>query len=138
MASIDPRPEDFSELLARIPPRQPVVMLNMLNFAEYANYADDSEIVSGREAYSRYAAQAVKFVQEVGGRVIWRGAALSPLIAPVGEDWDEIFLVRYPAVENFMEMLLNPEYQAITRHRRAALADSRLIALREEALTGGG
>lgn len=137
MASIDPRPEEFSQLIARIPPRQPVVMLNMLRFAEYASYPDSDEVVSGREAYARYATLAQKLVQEVGGTVILRGVALSPLISPQGEDWDDVFLVRYPAVENFMEMLLNPEYQEITRHRRAALMDSRLIALSDNDVTGG-
>ena len=50
------------------------------------------------------------------------------LIAPEHEDWDELLLVHYPSPEAFLEMLADPDYQAATIHRTAALADSRLIA----------
>ena len=36
-------------------------------------------------------------------------------------------LVRYPSTTAFLSMLADPEYQAATVHRSAALADSRLI-----------
>lgn len=50
------------------------------------------------------------------------------LIAPAGEQWDELLLVRYPSKEAFLSMIGDPEYQAATVHRTAALADSRLLA----------
>lgn len=55
-------------------------------------------------------------------------AAHMALIAPPGEHWDQLLLVRYPSAAAFLAMLADPEYQAATVHRSAALADSRLIA----------
>lgn len=49
------------------------------------------------------------------------------LIAPKQEQWDLLLLVRYPSSAAFLSMLADPEYQAATVHRSAALADSRLI-----------
>jgi len=37
-------------------------------------------------------------------------------------------LMEYPSREAFIEMTSSAEYQAISHHRTAALADSRLIA----------
>ena len=54
-------------------------------------------------------------------------AAQVALIAPEGEQWDELLLVRYPSKAAFLGMLADPEYRAATVHRTAALADSRLI-----------
>ena len=54
-------------------------------------------------------------------------AAQVALIAPEGEQWDELLLVRYPSKAAFLGMLADTEYRAATVHRTAALADSRLI-----------
>ncbi len=130
--SIDPRREDLPALLARLPSGQPVVMLNLLRFRERAEYLDSDEEVSGVEAYQRYSERAGAFVAAVGGELQWLGSARSPLIAPHGEDWHKVMLVRYPSIEKFVEMLRDPDYQAITFHRTAALSDSRLIACLED------
>ncbi|MNR51568.1 hypothetical protein D3C85_1712560 [compost metagenome] len=66
-------------------------------------------------------------MQGVGGRVEVLAQARVALIAPPGEHWDEVLLVRYPSKEAFLSMLTDSEYQAATVHRTAALADSRLI-----------
>lgn len=132
MASIDPRGEDIAELLARVPPGQPVTMLNLLRFRERAAHADGDRGQTGREAYRDYSRHAGEFVAAVGGDVRWAGRAASPLIAPPGEDWDAALLVRYPSIAAFEKMMRNPDYQAITPLRTAALSDARLIALLDE------
>ena len=43
------------------------------------------------------------------------------------EQWDIVILVRYPTRRHFVEMLADPDYQAIAPVRAAALEDSRLI-----------
>lgn len=50
------------------------------------------------------------------------------LLSPTNERWHKVLLVRYPSKQAFLEMIQNPDYQAITIHRKAALEDSRLIA----------
>lgn len=131
MYTIDPTPGAFSEALKVIPKGQPVVMLNLLAFREQAKYEDGSESCSGREAYARYSRKAIKHVAACGGEVVFMGAATSHLVAPADEHWDEVLLVRYPSIDAFVGMVMNPEYQAFAGHRTAALHNARLIAMLE-------
>lgn len=49
------------------------------------------------------------------------------VIGPQDERWDLAFVAYYPSAQAFIDMLRNPDYQRATRHRTAAVADSRLI-----------
>tara|TARA_R110002110_G_scaffold205066_1_gene416679 strand:- start:73061 stop:73474 length:414 start_codon:yes stop_codon:yes gene_type:complete len=131
--SIDPTPESFSALKRDVPPDTPVVMLNLLRFMEEAAYPPGSEHspCTGREAYARYSAHAHAAVAEAGGSLVWSGSALSHPIAPPGERWDEILLVRYPSIDAFLGMVMAPDYQKESIHRTAALADSRLVCMQQ-------
>ena len=129
MNTVDPDQGAFSRALKALPKDQPVVMLNLLACREQAVYDDDSEPCSGRQAYARYSAQAIKHVAACGGEVVFMGAAQVPLVAPPHEQWDEVLLVRYPSIEAFVGMVMNPEYQAFAKHRTAALRDARLIPM---------
>lgn len=117
--------------LACIPDGHPVVMLNLLRYRAEAQYPGEGgfEPCSGRSAYQRYSREALRFVEGVGGGVVWRGAAQVGLIAPPGERWDDVLLVRYPSKQAFLDMIAHPGYQAIVVHRTAALDDSRLLAM---------
>jgi len=117
-------------LLADVADGRPIVMLNLLRYRALAAYpvGIDVQPCSGREAYRRYAEAAIRFITESGGEVLWRGAGKAVLIGAPGEHWDTTILVRYPSKAAFLRMLSNPDYQAITFHRTAALEDSRLIA----------
>ena len=128
MASIDPRPEQFQEVISKVPKGVPVVMLNLLKFRYIAGYPDDRAEISGRDAYALYSEKALKHLADIGGELIWFGEAQASVIAPPDEDWDQVFLVRYPSIEKFVEMVMNPSYQVIVIHRSSALKDSRLIA----------
>lgn len=55
------------------------------------------------------------------------GRALNSIIGD--ETWDVVMLVRYPARRQFVEMMRDPDYQAIAPIRAAALADSRLVEM---------
>ncbi len=128
MGSIEPTRAQV-EALAGDTSGKPIVMLNLLRFAEQADYPDDfdAEPCSGAEAYARYAGLAQQFVEGVGGSPTWGAPVSSVVIGPEAEEWDVAMLVSYPSRQAFIEMALNPEYLAITPHRSAALADSRLI-----------
>ena len=131
MASIAPRPDQLQEALADVPQGVPIVMLNMLRFRETAAYPDGRPAISGRAAYAKYSAEASKQVAQVGGSLVWIGEALGSVIGPPDEQWDQIFLIRYPSFEMFIRMINSAAYQDIVVHRTAALKDSRLIATRE-------
>ncbi|WP_313116410.1 DUF1330 domain-containing protein [Ectopseudomonas guguanensis] len=129
MPSINPSRADLAEFARRMPSDTPILMLNLLRFNSQAEYPADSSHVpcSGREAYARYSRTALAKVRGVGGEVQLLANAHMALIAPAGEHWDQLVLVRYPSTTAFLSMLADPEYQAATVHRSAALADSRLI-----------
>ena len=132
MKSIAPRPDQIEEVIAAVPKGVPVVMLNMLRFRKMAEYPDERPKISGREAYAKYSAEAAKHVAKVGGSLVWFGEAQGSVIGPPDEHWDHIFLVRYPSIEKFIEMISSASYRAIVVHRSSALKDSRLIATVEK------
>lgn len=129
MPSLNPSRDQLAAFAAEMPAGTPILMLNLLRYREAAEYpaGDEHAPCSGREAYRRYSRTALAKVQGVGGRVELLAPAQVALIAPEGEHWDELLLVRYPSKAAFLGMLADPEYRAATVHRTAALADSRLI-----------
>ena len=130
MTSINPSQKQLQEFLERVPDDQPIVMLNLLRYRERAEYPPgfDASPCSGVEAYQRYGAVATQRVASVGGRVVWAGSAQATVIGPEDEQWDHVILVEYPSKQAFAAMIAQPEYQAASPHRTAALADSRLVA----------
>jgi len=107
----------------------PIIMVNLLRYRERAAYPQSSAATpcSGREAYQRYSEVALRTVAEVGGELFYLGRVAASVIAPAGEEWDDVALVRYPSRRAFVEMIGRADYQAGAVHRTAALADSRLI-----------
>lgn len=109
-----------------------VVMLNLLRYREQADYSGhpEQEPCSGRAAFRRYANLSIACIERVGGSVLFVGKTLATVIGPVDEQWDDVFMVRYPSRQAFFDVIGSDEYLAFAFHRTAALADSRLIALR--------
>jgi len=96
----------------------PVVMINLLRYREQAEYPAefDAEPCSGREAYRRYSGTAFPMIQASGGRVVIWGAFQASVIAPPGEEWDDVFLVEYPSRQAMLSAAGAPEYRAIVPH----------------------
>ncbi len=115
-----------------IPEEGPVIMLNLLRYRERADYGDRTDFApcSGREAYhQRYAPAIGPTVVAEGIRLFWIGTALASVVGPSDERWDEILLVEYPSFAAFRRLVESPKYEAeAAMHRKAALADWRLIA----------
>jgi uncharacterized protein (DUF1330 family) len=139
MGAVEPTPERLQAFL-KASDASPLVMINLLRYRERAAYppGSDAEPCSGREAYQRYAAVALRTVAEVGARPVWLGEVASTLIAPAGEAWDDAVLVEYPSRKAFLDMIARPDYQAASVHRSAALEDSRLVATRSRLDRLGG
>jgi uncharacterized protein (DUF1330 family) len=128
MKSIDPDKNRLPDIFAKIPDGREIVMVNLLKYKVAAEYRDGTTPCSGREAYKIYSATAIKKVREAGGEPIWMGSVAACVIAPQGEDWDDVLLVRYPSISAFKKMLADPEYRKATFHRTAALENARLVA----------
>ncbi|ARU86533.1 DUF1330 domain-containing protein [Pseudomonas sp. M30-35] len=129
MPSLNPSREQLAEFAERMPDNTPILMLNLLRFNAQASYPEGSEHTpcTGQQAYATYSKTALKKVQGVGGSVELLANAHVALIAPSDEQWDQMLLVRYPSKQAFLSMINDPQYQAVTVHRTAALSDSRLI-----------
>lgn len=95
--TIQPNTDSFRQL-ADNPNQEPVVMLNILKFK-----GDE-----GRDSYFRYTKEAGKFVEKVGGKVLYLGNAREMLYGK--ETWDVVMLVQYPSRRAFLQMANDPEY----------------------------
>lgn len=128
MSYLNPDPAKLPALFASLPEDTPIVMLNLLKFRDVAEYKGVPADYSGREAYRRYSEIALQKLAEIGASVTYVGDMKATLIGPESEQWDEVLLVRYPSKQAFFGMMQQPDFFEATRHRTAALADSRLIA----------
>jgi uncharacterized protein (DUF1330 family) len=109
---------DF-EALSALPPDRPVLMVNLLQFRPG----------DGVDSYRRYGEAVVPHLTRVGAKVRYGGATPTVLL---GEDtrpwWDAILVVEYPSPAAFIEMVTDPDYLQVHRHRAAALERGELIA----------
>ena len=127
-ATIDPSPEGFKEFFERAPVSGPILMVNLLRFrTDAARTPEHPAPRSGRQAFADYSRAIAPLLAKAGGRVVLAVDAHYAMIAPPGESWDRMIVVEYPSRDAFVAMLQSPDYQGITHHRQAALADSRLI-----------
>lgn len=107
----------------------PVHMLNLIRLKPAATY-DDGRKATGAEAYRAYGRESGPIFRALGGRIIWSGRPEVMVIGPeAGEAWDIAFIAEYPDETAFIAMIRDPDYQKITHHRSAAVADSRLIRM---------
>ncbi len=126
MSNVHTQPEALAAM-AQAQPDEPVVMLNLLKYRDQAQPGFGVDGMSGREAYGVYGQKFALLHPRFGGEPIWMGRAHRSIIGD--EDWDITILVHYPTRRQFVEMLADPEYQAIAPIRAAALADSRLVEM---------
>lgn len=123
--------EAFRRLLA-LPQDEPCWMLNLLRFHDQAQYQPgDPEYgeppVSGAEAYRRYGLENRRNPLLPPGERMWLGDPKLMLIGPADEVWHLAFVRNYLTLRSFVDLISSPEYRLAARHRRAAVADSRLI-----------
>ena len=128
--SLDLNHDTLRAMARTLPADQPVLMLNLLRYRTQADYGPHATQAprSGREAYQDYiqAFLAHNSMDEV--QVFFQGPALTTLVAPAGEQWDDIVLVRYSNLDVFRRWVESPFYAAqVDPVRRAALADWRLL-----------
>ena len=116
---VNPTKEQYKALFD-LPKDQPVVMLNILKY----NGTD------GKEAYHRYMKNVVPFLEKAKGKMIWKGTPIHTVIGDSADQPDKLFLVEYPSILNFIEMLQDPAYQAIAKDRTMGLAYGGLVACR--------
>jgi uncharacterized protein (DUF1330 family) len=106
-------------------------MLNLVKLNDLANYPGDHLLardgLTGAQAYANYGQHTAPILARVGGSILWRGKFETTLIGPSDEDWDAMFIARYPNAHAFLAMITDPDYQKAVVHRQAAVKTSRLI-----------
>lgn len=140
MQTTEIMPDALQRVVARVPPGRPIFMVNLLRYNAQADYGDRADVApcSGREAYfQRYVPAFGKVTEGAGIKAYWAGHALAAVVGPSDEAWDDVAVVEYPSIEAFRRMVESPEYGELADpHRRAALADWRLIATARMDLPG--
>ncbi len=123
---------DDSQLatLRGLDPEGPVAALNLFQFNDRARYAPNDEEygteeaeVSGQEAFQRYVAAAGQVLADLGGRVAFTTMVDQVMIGPSDPPWHVAAIMVFPSRRAFIEMTMNPEFQAASRHRKAGLAN---------------
>ncbi len=108
-----------------------IVMVNLLRYRERAAYATNTaeakEELSGKAAYQRYGAAALRCVIEAGGQIVWGGKQELVVIGDDENEWDEVICVRYPSRKAFLEMTSRQDYRAALYHRDAGLEQTALL-----------
>ena len=95
-------------------PGGPVVMLNLLRFRPGG----------GRESYQRYVDSLGEVFARHGVEITYLGEGGRALVAPEGQAWDMVVLVRYPSRQHFAAMARDPEYREHAHLRSDALVDA--------------
>lgn len=128
--------------LMALPQDAPLAVLNLFRFNETARYQpNDPEHgtaagnISGREAYAVYAGAAGKAIESLGGKVVFSASVMQMMIGPDDANWDTAAIMYFPTRAAFTSMLSDPDFQAASRHRKAALANHRMMHLEGDAFT---
>ncbi len=136
-------PAAIAAATVAIPADTPFLMVNLLRYHPQADYGNRADVTpcTGREAYyQRYVPAFGKAATELGLTTVkpfWIGGVLAQVVAPAGEQWDDIAIVQYPSFAAFRQLTESPTYLAeADPHRQAALADWRLIATLQQDLPG--
>ncbi len=115
-----------------------VCQVNLLKFRVKAQYAADDpeygEECSGQTAYIRYSEAFTRAASEVGGTTSLLASTERYFIG-VG-DWDGVLVNTFPSRQAFIATLNHPEYQSMSRHRKAGLLCQDLIVTRPVWLHG--
>ncbi len=117
----------------------PIIMLNLLRFKDVADYSASPQLspsheISGLDAYRLYMKAVHPLLSKIGSEIIFSGTTDQFLIGPQDEKWDAVLLVKHLDMTDFMAFALDPAYLKIEGHRTAALADSRLLPIKEGSL----
>ncbi len=130
--SIDPTRAQFDAFKA-LPRDQPIHMLNLVRLKPLADYpeghANHGKGMSGLEAYRAYGRESAAVFKRVGGRQVWVGRPETVVTGPSDERWDLAFIAEYPSAGAFLEMVTDPLYREVVKHRQAGVEDSRLIRM---------
>jgi hypothetical protein len=128
--AVDATPEQIENFLAGHKDGEPVYMLNLLKFKKDATYKD-GEVVSGAEAYARYAKAFGAMLRDLkieGVETVYGGKVGEFMIGQGEGEWDAVAIVRYADRKTMFAAVSNDIYRSFYKHRKAGLDGQLLIA----------
>jgi len=123
LTQVKPSEEQFAQLM-EYPKNTPVVMVNILKFKEKTNEGNET----GQEAYARYYKNTLEFIGKAKAKLIWKGSVVTTVVGDSENQPSMIFMVEYPTVDHFLDVITSPEYQKISNDRTIALEYGGLMA----------
>ena len=128
----DPSEEQLQNLLSG-DLEGPFHFVNLLRFKEIANYPSEHELasqqLSGAEAYDKYGVVAIEQVTKRGGRLVTLNHVEKQVVG-ASRDWHRVATMEYRNIKAFIDMLMDPEYQAALVHREAGLEATEVLVTR--------
>ncbi len=114
----------------------PIAALNLFWFNPQACYEpEDPEYgtalaeVTGEQAFAAYGAVAGAVIAALGGRMVVSAAVDQVVIGPETLRCDRAAIMFFPTRRAYLAMTQNTDFQAASRHRRAALANHYMLHL---------
>lgn len=100
----------------------PIAAVNYVKLRDQACYAENERepVATGLEAMMRYSAGSIPRAEAMGGHFILSGLHQGAVIGPA-TDWDMIIVGHFPSPAAYLSLFVDPDYQAIFHHRRAAV-----------------
>jgi uncharacterized protein (DUF1330 family) len=128
----DPSEEQIRNLLSG-DLEGPFHFINLLAFKEVASYPAEHELashqLSGSDAYDRYGVVALEQVIKRGGRLMTLNGVEKQVIGS-SRGWHRIATMEYQNIKAFIDMLIDPEYQAALVHRESGLEATEVFVTR--------
>ena len=107
---------------AEVDVETPIAMVNLLKFKEKAEYEDGRDTnLSGAEAYAIYGEKVQECLKKVGAELVFSGVVSRLMLGEVEDLWDSVAIARYPSRKAMLEMIMDPYYEEIEKHRGAGL-----------------
>jgi len=103
-------------------------MVNIIKLKDKTRKGEETR----REAYTQYINKVQPFITKSKAKLIWKGKVASTIIRDVKSQLDMIFVVEYPSVAHFLEMVKDSEYQKVGQSRTIALEYGGLIACKTD------
>ena len=111
----------------------PLQFVNLLAYHDVARYPSGHELagsgLTGAEAYGLYGMVALDHVSRRGGHLTLYNDVEQMLVS-TGGPWHQVAIMEYANTRAFLDMIVDPEYQAGLVHRDAGLADTVVLVTR--------
>lgn len=120
--------DQYKAFIENFPKNTPLVMINILRFRDETPAGNES----GLAAYKRYSKNTKPFLEKVGGKMIWFGYIDNIVVGDVRNKPHVVSLIKYPSIDNYLQLVNNPDFRAIAETRGIALEYGGLLAAQED------